>query len=81
MTIKTFTTAIAAVAGLTLQAAAQLVTPAPQPVAATPQNDPLARAAALYATYHGEVTDVKTSGFSSARAYRQISHQSWWTQS
>lgn len=67
MTIKTFTTAIAAVAGLTLQAAAQLVTPAPQPVAATPQNDPLARAAALYATYHGEVTDVKTSGFSSAR--------------
>lgn len=31
-----------------------------------PQNDPLARAAALYATYHGEVTDVKTQGFNSA---------------
>ena len=31
-----------------------------------PQDDPLARAAALYATYHGEVTDVKTQGFNSA---------------
>ncbi len=67
MTIKTISTAIAAIAGLTLQAAAQLVTPAAQPVATTPQNDPLARAAALYATYHGEVTDVKTQGFGSAR--------------
>ena len=75
MTIKKITAAIVAIAGLSLQANAQLVTPAPQPVAATtqpstiaaPKNDPLARAAALYATYHGEVTDVKTNGFSSAR--------------
>ena len=67
MTIKTVITAIAAVAGLTLQASAQLVTPAPQQVAATaPKEDPLAKAAALYATYQSDVTDVKTNGFASA---------------
>ncbi|MEL7111585.1 MAG: hypothetical protein AAFZ74_11000 [Pseudomonadota bacterium] len=68
MTIKTVITAVAAVAGLTLQATAQLVTPAPQQVAATaPKADPLAQAAALYATYQGDVTDVKSNGFTSAR--------------
>ncbi|MEL6724826.1 MAG: hypothetical protein AAFP81_09655 [Pseudomonadota bacterium] len=68
MTIKTVLTAVAAVAGLTLQATAQLVTPAPQQVAATtPKADPLAQAAALYATYQGDVTDVKSNGFTSAR--------------
>lgn len=68
MTIKTVLTAVAAVAGLTLQATAQLVTPAPQQVAATaPKTDPLAQAAALYATYQGDVTDVKSNGFTSAR--------------
>ena len=68
MTKRTVLSAIVAIAGLTLQATAQLVTPAPQQVAATgDQNDPLARAAALYATYQGDVTDVKTNGFSSAR--------------
>ncbi|MEM1146223.1 MAG: hypothetical protein AAGA72_02790 [Pseudomonadota bacterium] len=67
MTMKTVMTAVAALAGLTLQATAQIVTPAPQKVAATAQKaDPLARAAALYATYQGDVTDVKTNGFSSA---------------
>ena len=67
MTIKTAVSAVIAIAGLTLQATAQLVTPAPHQVAATaPQTDPLARAAALYATYQGEVTDVKSNGFSSA---------------
>lgn len=68
MTIKTAISAVIAITGLTLQATAQLVTPAPQQVSATaPQSDPLARAAALYATYQGEVTDVKTNGFTSAR--------------
>ncbi|MEP1143189.1 MAG: hypothetical protein ABJH52_05680 [Henriciella sp.] len=67
MTIKTVISAFVAVAGLTLQASAQLVTPAPQPVSVTVQkNDPLANAAALYATYQGEVTDVKSNGFASA---------------
>ena len=67
MTIKTVITAVAAVAGLTLQATAQLVTPAPQQVsAAAPKTDPLAKAAALYATYQGDVTDVKSNGFTSA---------------
>lgn len=33
---------------------------------ATPIIDPLSRAAAIYATYHGVVTDVKTTGFNSA---------------
>lgn len=68
MTKRTIFTAVAAIAGLSLQATAQMVTPAPQPVAATTQqSDPLAQAAALYATYQGEVTDVKTKGFTSAR--------------
>ena len=67
MTIKTAVSAVIAIAGLTLQAAAQLVTPAPQQVSATaPQTDPLAKAAALYATYQGDVTDVKSNGFASA---------------
>ena len=68
MTRKTIMTVAAAVAGLTLNASAQLVKPAPQQVSLTaPETDPLARAAALYATYQGDVTDVKTNGFSSAR--------------
>lgn len=68
MTSKTIMTVVAAVAGLTLNASAQLVTPAPQQVSLTaPETDPLARAAALYATYQGDVTDVKSNGFSSAR--------------
>ncbi len=68
MTIKTLSTAIIAIAGLTFQASAQIVTPAPQPASASTAgiSDPLSRAAALYATYHGEVTDVKTKGFRSA---------------
>lgn len=68
MTKKTIMTAIAAIAGLTLQATAQMVTPAPQQVSSTaPQTDPLARAAALYATYQGDVTDVQAKGFTSAQ--------------
>jgi len=68
MTKKTIMTAIAAIAGLTLQATAQMVTPAPQQVSSTaPQSDPLARAAALYATYQGDVTDVQAKGFTSAQ--------------
>ncbi|MCR9271466.1 MAG: hypothetical protein NXH72_15855 [Hyphomonadaceae bacterium] len=68
MTIKTVISAVVAVAGLTLHATAQLVTPAPQQVSATtPKNDPLANAAALYATYQSDVTDVKSNGFTSAR--------------
>lgn len=67
MTIKTVITAAAVFAGLTLPATAQMVTPAPQKVSASgEQSDPLAKAAALYATYQGEVTDVKTNGFASA---------------
>ncbi|MFN3214189.1 MAG: hypothetical protein ACE37M_13880 [Henriciella sp.] len=67
MTIKTAISAAIVIAGLSLQATAQLVTPAPQKVSATaPQSDPLAKAAALYATYQGDVTDVKSNGFSSA---------------
>lgn len=31
-----------------------------------PKEDPLARAAALYATYHDEITDIQTNGFRSA---------------
>ncbi len=67
MPTKTLMTAIAAISGLALQAAAQIVTPAPQPASAPGTSDPLSRAAALYATYHGDVTDVKTKGFGSAR--------------
>ena len=68
MTKRTIGTIVAAFAGLTLQATAQMVTPAPQQVSAAPQqSDPLARAAALYATYQGDVTDVKSNGFTSAR--------------
>lgn len=67
MTIKTVTTTVAALVGLALQASAQLATPEAQKVAAAPQEDPLAKAAATYATYQGEVTDVKSQGFSSAR--------------
>jgi len=67
MTIKSVIVAAAIVAGLTLPATAQMVTPAPQKVSVDGQKDPLAQAAALYATYQGEVTDVKTNGFESAR--------------
>ena len=69
MTTKLIATTFAAIAGLALQATAQIVTPAPQ-LATAPAagvSDPLSRAAALYATYQGEVTDVKTQGFSSAK--------------
>lgn len=68
MTFKALTTTIAAIAGLGLQATAQMVTPAPQQVSSQTGelSDPLSRAAALYATYHGDVTDVKTNAFRSA---------------
>lgn len=67
MTIKTVITAALAFAGLSMPAMAQMATPAPQQVSATAQqSDPLAKAAALYATYQSEVTDVKTNGFASA---------------
>ncbi len=67
MTMKTLTVAIAAIAGLGLTATAQIVTPAAQPISAAAEgvSDPLSQAAALYATYNGDVTDVKTSGFKS----------------
>lgn len=45
-------------------------TAAPMVEAATPPPpliDPLSRAAAIYGTYHGVVTDVKTDGFDSAK--------------
>ena len=69
MTIKRLSVAIAAIAGLALQASAQVETPAAQPVSATSDGalDPLSRAAAVYATYNGDVTDVKSAGFQSAR--------------
>ncbi|MEM8615992.1 MAG: hypothetical protein AAGF20_03555 [Pseudomonadota bacterium] len=65
--IKKYATAtLTAFAGLAMQAFAQ-ETPAAQPASVQPtQTDPLAQAAALYATYHGEVTDVKTKGFNKA---------------
>lgn len=50
-----------------VQAAATTTAPVTQAApAARPVVDPLARAAAIYGTYHGVVTDVKTSGFQSA---------------
>lgn len=65
--LKSVTTAIVAIAGLSLSASAQLVTPATSGTTA-PQarSDAMSRAAATYATYHGDVTDVKTNGFNSA---------------
>ncbi|MEO1662017.1 MAG: hypothetical protein AAFR51_13580 [Pseudomonadota bacterium] len=67
MTVKTVITAALALAGLSMPALAQLETPVPQQVSVTAQkSDPLAKAAALYATYQSEVTDVKTNGFASA---------------
>lgn len=68
MAIKSISLALFSVAGLALQASAQVVTPAPQatPVSVAEKPDPLSRAAALYATYHGDVTDVKAKGFASA---------------
>ncbi|MEO0550061.1 MAG: hypothetical protein AAFZ91_09075 [Pseudomonadota bacterium] len=67
--IKILSTLVGAVAGLALQAGAQIVTPAPQEVSAQSSGftDPLARAAAVYATFHGDVTDVKSKGFGSAK--------------
>ena len=57
----------AATTGLPTPAAALSTEAAPAaPVYAARQNDPLVRAAALYGTYHSEVTDVKTRGFTSA---------------
>ncbi len=69
MAIKSISVAICSIAGLALQAAAQGAAPTPKPVtvAASDTPDPLSRAAALYATYHGDVTDVKTKGFASAK--------------
>ena len=64
---KSLSIAVAAMAGLAMQASAELATPVSQPVGAPTETDPLARAAALYATYHGDVTDVKAQGFNSAR--------------
>lgn len=61
--IGTFATAIV---GFSLSAAAQLVTPVAQPAGAL-EADPLSEAAALYATYHGDVTDVQSRGFASAK--------------
>lgn len=75
MTTRTLKLAIAAIAGLGfagLSATAQIVSQPSQPTAtpaASPSagvNDPLSRAAAVYATYHGDVTDVKTKGFGNA---------------
>ncbi|MEM1037404.1 MAG: hypothetical protein AAGI14_11650 [Pseudomonadota bacterium] len=72
------TAALASLTGLALSATAQVATvdtsstqASTAPVvktstAARPVVDPLSRAAALYGTYHGVVTDVKTSGFKSA---------------
>ncbi|MEM1086362.1 MAG: hypothetical protein AAGH90_01435 [Pseudomonadota bacterium] len=71
--------AIASVTGLVLSATGQ-VAPSASPssteartapvikASTAPRTvvDPLSRAAALYGTYHGVVTDVKTSGFRSA---------------
>lgn len=67
MLTKSLTAAISAIAGLALHAAAQGTAPAPQNVSAPAQPDPLSNAAALYATYQGDVTDVKSQGFNSAR--------------
>ncbi len=68
MTIKSLTLAVAAAASLSMPALAQVATPAPQQVSATESTsmDPLSKAAALYATYHGDVTEVRTNGFASA---------------
>lgn len=66
MSFKALTATIAAIAGLALPATAQMVTPAPQQASAQPNADPLSRAAALYATYQGDVTDVKTNAFRSS---------------
>ncbi len=58
----------AGLASLGFAAHAQLIVPAVQPVLTSPpvSFDPLTDAAALYATYHVEVTDVQERGFSSA---------------
>lgn len=68
MTFKSLTMALFAAASLSLPVMAQSTIPTPQPVSASNSTaaDPLSRAAALYATYQGDVTEVKTSGFSSA---------------
>lgn len=74
MTIKTLTIAFATLTALGFQATAQVVTePVTQAAPATPVStpaqpisDPLSRAAAVYATYQGDVTDVKRNGFTSA---------------
>ncbi|MEO1642624.1 MAG: hypothetical protein AAFR74_04755, partial [Pseudomonadota bacterium] len=79
MTLTKLTAAVAALAGLSLTATAQIVASEPTspttteaaPViqAATPARpvvDPLSRSAAIYGTYQGVVTDVKRSGFNSA---------------
>ena len=74
MKLKHLTAVLATIAGFSLPSMAQVTaveTPAAEPVVATtpapaPMVDPLARAAAVYGTYHGEVTDVKSQGFRSA---------------
>ncbi|MDJ0922621.1 MAG: hypothetical protein QNI84_15945 [Henriciella sp.] len=67
--IKMLSAMLGTVAGLALQASAQMVTPAPQEASTPAQGfaDPLSRAAAVYATFHGDVTDVKSKGFASAK--------------
>lgn len=69
MTLKSLTLAIIATASLSIPALAQNTTPTPLPVSANTNTmpDPLSKAAALYATYQGDVTEVKTAGFASAR--------------
>lgn len=69
MTIKRMAIAAVAAAGMALTATAQVQTPDAQPVSASSDGaaDPLSRAAAVYATYNGDVTDVKANGFKSAR--------------
>ncbi|GAB5457239.1 MAG: hypothetical protein Hens3KO_02690 [Henriciella sp.] len=69
MTLKSLTLAIIATASLSIPALAQSTMPTPLPVSADTNTtpDPLSKAAALYATYQGDVTEVKTVGFASAR--------------
>ncbi len=65
---KALTVALATFTGLALQVSAQTETP--EPILASTnaaEPDALSRAAALYATYQGDVTDVKSQGFNSAR--------------
>ncbi len=66
MSSKSLSLIVSAIAGLAFQAAAQTAAPQVQTVSSPSQPDPLSRAAATYATYQGDVTDVKSKGFNSA---------------